>query len=374
MVLNLIFAISAVFVFNNFIYPVNQTVPNNLPRVRVPFLDCSVDNVAGCNVGLRPIGKNGINFEVRYLLNGKTVYFNTGHGGSGVCLAPACAMEAIRIFEKNNPNFDKNKTLAVIGAGYSGLFVAKFLHEKGYKVKIYAAQMPEKNYIYNGGPCITSLVAAGFWMPFGLKMSNQALYKKLMIDSWNYYYHNQFVLPGVSMRDVYEVSEKDPLQVDALLAEVIGTSKRVEVTVDGKKYTPAWHYRTFLIDGNLLVNSIYDFLQEAGVNFELKQFNNLMDVEALKEEIIFNCTGFGSKALFGDDIMTSKGQLIYLKDKTFPCFFRGYVNGQKVCIYPGSRGTVIGLFCKDGDEVIAIDEEEQKGLLERAQRFMESLL
>ena len=362
-----------VCVFSEVGYATNiPTTP--LPRVRIPFLDCSSANVAGSNVGLRPIGKDGVNLEVRNLSKGKKVYFNTGHGGSGVCLAPGCAMEAIRIFEESNSNFDKGKTIAVIGAGYSGLFVAKFLHEKGYKVKVYAAQMPEKDYMYNGDPCITSLVAAGFWMPFGISMHNKKLYKKLVKDSWNYYYNNQFVLSGVSMRDAYEVSEKDPVQVDTLLIELIGKSARVEVTIDGKKYTPAWHYRTFLMDGNLLLNSIYEMLQSSEVNFENKQFNNLNEIEELEEEIIFNCSGLGSKALFNDDITPSLGQLIYLKDKVFPCFFRGYIDKQKVCIYPGSRGTVIGLSRKDGVDVIDIDEEEQKRLLDRAQRFIESLI
>lgn len=346
----------------------------SVPKVRIPLLDCSNNNVAGGNVGLRPIGKYGINLEVRHLPKGQKVYFNTGHGGSGVCLAPGSAMEVIRIFEKDNSNFDKNNTIAVLGSGYSGLFVAKFLQEKGYKVKVYAAQLPENDYIYNGHPCITSLVAAGFWMPFGIKMNDKKLYKQLMVDSWNYYYQNQFVLPGVSMRDVYEVAEKDPLQVDHLLVEIIGKSERVDITLDGKKYTPAWHYRTFLLDGNLLLNSIYSNLQESGVTFEIKQLSDLSDVENLEEQVLFNCCGFGSKALFGDDITPSRGQLVYLKDKTFPCFFRGYIDGQKVCIYPESRWTVIGLSCKDGEEEILLDEEEQKKLLDRAQRFIGSLL
>lgn len=293
-----------------------------IPHVVIPFLDCSAESVAGGNVGVRPIGVDGINFDVQEL-SGKQVFFNTGHGGSGVILAPGCAMEAIHQFEKRHSTFDKSQPIAVIGSGYSGLLIAEFLTRKGYIPKIYADKMPEKNYMYNGTSCVTSLVAAGYWMPYGINISDRELFEKLANDSWQYYYEQSSSLPGISMRDAYEVSEEDPIQ-DPLLIGLLGKSDQVTISIEGyEQYTQAWHYRTLLIDGNLLLNYVYENLQTSGVVFEKKRFKTIADIEALEEGIIFNCSGFGSRDLFQDRIEPASGQLVYLKDKEFPYFLRG---------------------------------------------------
>ena len=345
---------------------------DSLPHINIPFIDCSLENVAGRNAGVRPIGVDGINFEQRQL-GEKQVFFNTGHGGSGVCLAPGCAQEAIRRFESMYEDFDKNEPIAVCGAGYSALFITKFLLEKNYTVKIYAEKLPERDFMHKGEPCITSLVAAGFWKPYGMGTQDKDLYEVLASASWNYYNEQISSLPGISMRDVYEVSDEDPVQ-DPLLINLLGKSERVNISMgEHNHYTPAWHYRTLLIDGNLLVNDLYEKLQLLGVLFITRKFENEADIQVLNEKIIFNCFGLGSKLLFGDNIMPASGQLMYLKDKEFPYFLRGYIDGQLVAFYPGSRGTTIGLSRKDGDDTHGIDSETQEMLRIRAQEFINQL-
>src|SRR5262249_3745957 len=46
---------------------------------------------------------------------------------------------------------------------------------------------------------------------------------------------------------------------------------------------------------------------------EVRRFSNIEEVKALKADVVFNCTGLGAGALFGDkEIMPVKGQLVVL--------------------------------------------------------------
>jgi glycine/D-amino acid oxidase-like deaminating enzyme len=57
---------------------------------------------------------------------------------------------------------------------------------------------------------------------------------------------------------------------------------------------------------------VNDVLSNAG-RIVIRQFENARDVMTLAEDVVINCTGLGSKALFGDtELMPLKGQLVVL--------------------------------------------------------------
>lgn len=83
--------------------------------------------------------------------------------------------------------------------------------------------------------------------------------------------------------------------------------KEVEVSF-GKKdaenkeiYHKAWCYPTFMIDSDLFLRELQLELKARGANFVQKKFSNQQEVLELPENYIFNCSGMGSKNLFGDN-------------------------------------------------------------------------
>jgi len=54
-------------------------------------------------------------------------------------------------------------------------------------------------------------------------------------------------------------------------------------------------------------------VQIAGGRFEVRKFATPADIIALQESLVFNCTGLGSRDLFGDqDLHPARGQLASL--------------------------------------------------------------
>lgn len=77
-------------------------------------------------------------------ISNKNIIYNYGHGGAGVSLAPACGVEAAELASKALAH-QKDKEVAVLGAGIIGLFTALECADRGLKVKIYAGHIAKPN-------------------------------------------------------------------------------------------------------------------------------------------------------------------------------------------------------------------------------------
>ncbi len=346
------------------------------PKIDIYLPQCNAQSVVGWNVGLRPYRTGGIRLELEKTNDDQSVYHNYGHGGAGASLAPGCAKYIVELFSKTE---EIGKEIAVVGAGYAGLFTAKFLNEKGYKVTVYAAQMPEKDCVFKENhPCITSLVAGGYWMPFGADVGDVELFEQLQKDSWNYY-HRKIIdqsLPGLKIRNAYSLFPDDPLAKHPLVTGLI-KSKKIKLSADGKNYIPAWSFETIHMDGNLLIPYLYENLSKKGIKFINKKFSSSSDLKTLNEKIIFNCTGGGN--LFNDpNLINIRGQTLYLipQPEVDYFLFGPAINTDdgrcpKCSIYPGSRHISVGLtYEKSGNKELRVDQQT----LERLRLNVEHLV
>jgi glycine/D-amino acid oxidase-like deaminating enzyme len=67
------------------------------------------------------------------------------------------------------------------------------------------------------------------------------------------------------------------------------------------------------IDPGVLLRRLVRDFQLAGGRFVMRNFASADAVLSLREPVIFNCTGLGSRELFGDTQLTAaKGQLVFL--------------------------------------------------------------
>jgi len=71
---------------------------------------------------------------------------------------------------------------------------------------------------------------------------------------------------------------------------------------------------TMLVQPAMFLRRIRADFYRAGGKFVIRNFLNRSEVLSLKEPVIFNCTGLGAKALFGDEeLMPIKGQLVFMQ-------------------------------------------------------------
>jgi D-amino-acid oxidase len=75
----------------------------------------------------------------------------------------------------------------------------------------------------------------------------------------------------------------------------------------------ARRFDTMMIETPLYLRRMEADIRQAGAQIVVRTFENAAQVQALPERTIFNCTGLGAGALFGDtEITPARGQLVIL--------------------------------------------------------------
>ena len=330
------------------------------------------ENIIGFNFGIRPYRKGGIRLESNKHKD-KIFYHNYGHGGAGVSLAYGCAKFIIERF-KNSPSFQETKKVAVIGCGYMGLMEANILADLGLDVTLYTKEVPKELGIYDTESCITSQVAGGLWMPFGLEIPDKQIHFSLGKLSYDYYKEciEKDKYKGISEKSVFVIDAPNPI-IEFCPPDLI-KYEQVSIDFGNKKLHEALHYRSFLIDGDLFLRELYEEAQSKGVNFKIRSLENQQDVLDLDEKSIFNCTGSSSRYLFNDDnIVPIVGHILYLTKKSGVDYFlsAGIKNGAtRVTAYPQNNKLAIGLTYEERGWLDQPDPESVKQLIENIDQFL----
>ncbi|MBZ5727888.1 MAG: FAD-binding oxidoreductase [Acidobacteriia bacterium] len=281
-----------------------ESIPR-LARVRV-----APDRVIRTIAGLRPFRPSG--FVVRGEKAGdKVVIHNYGHGGAGITLSWGTAQLAVAEGAKSGL-----RDCAVIGCGVVGLSTARLLQQRGYNPVIYAKAAP---------PDTTSNVAGGLWEPvsvFDLPRVTPE-FRRQFAEAARFAFRRYQSLAGdaygVRWLPLYRLSRHDAIapppaespagDIEALYPEtkqLASGEHPFDVPYAQRRYT-------MLIEPAIYLNALMrDFLLNGG-RIAIREFGDAAALMALPENLIFNCTGLGARALFGDTELTPvKGQLAVL--------------------------------------------------------------
>lgn len=145
--------------------------------VRLPLPDLSMANFLYKAKQYRPYRKGGLRLE-HEVIQGKHIFHNYGHGGGGISLAYGSGyISAKSLTTYVGPSKLKNAECAVLGCGIMGLFTAIELAKRGYTVRLYAAQIPQKGATNN---LLASQIAAGKWQPGGYDMNADYLKHEIL--------------------------------------------------------------------------------------------------------------------------------------------------------------------------------------------------
>jgi glycine/D-amino acid oxidase-like deaminating enzyme len=308
----------------------------------------SEDRVIRTVVGLRPYRSEG--FVVRAeKLGDKLVVHNYGHGGGGITLSWGTSHLAVGLGHDSAV-----ERYAVLGCGAVGLATARLLQRRGAKVTIYAADLP---------PETTSNIAGGQWWPGSVYDFDAATpdFIRQFTLAWRSAYREfqNLVGPHYGVRWTRNYTPQRAGAVRRVVVAPGGGGPGVPppppadplegLAPERRTLEPGEHpfgpVRVSQIDSMMIEPAIYlqavmeDFLT-AGGQIVVRRFQSREQLAQLPERTIFNCTGLGARALFGDEaLIPVRGQLVILlpqPEVTYNVLSGGFY------MFPRTDGIVLG--------------------------------
>jgi glycine/D-amino acid oxidase-like deaminating enzyme len=303
------------------------------PTLQLARLRASADRITRITVCTRPFRAQGPRLDVEKV-GAKTVVHNYGHGGSGWSLSWGSGAIAT-----SNAMATGERDIAVIGCGALGLTTALQLQRAGARVTIYAKDLP---------PNVRSSLATGLYTPDSricLEEHATPAFKQTweQMARQSFQTYQSFLgLAGtpVEFIDSYSVfddatnrrrGEPDGRPAFADLDREL-TGDLIPQSTDFQPGSHSLGQRLLRRNSQLMFNLpaytrtlLSDFSANGG-KIEIVEFHAPAEFARLKEKTLINATGYGARALFGDQsIIPVRGQLTRMipqADVNFGLFYR----------------------------------------------------
>lgn len=277
--------------------------------------------------GLRPYRASGFVVRAEPLGDKKLVH-NYGHGGAGITLSWGSSKLATNL---GLP--DHSGPVGVIGSGIMGLTTARLVQEAGFPVTIYTAALP---------PETTSNVAGGQWNPFGHFRDSavtpewRGQFRAAADYSWRRFQIMVGEDYGIRWLPTYTEGGAEDRIIPTFPAAWRGLAPSDHpFPVEGLN-----RYDTLYVETGRFLAQLLEDVRLAGGRVEVRRFETTADIATLPERLIFNCTGLGSRALFGDEeLIPVRGQLAVLLPQPE---VRYAFTGEAGYMFPRADGIILG--------------------------------
>jgi D-amino-acid oxidase len=231
------------------------------------------------------------------------------------------------------------KSIAIIGAGISGMSSAYLLVNKGYSITIYARAF---------SPNITSNKAAAFWFPYQIRNDKRGI----KWSAVSYEYYRSFAedpSTGISMKQLKKVLSKDVKEEGPSWLQFIpeGACRLLDKKEMEPGQVKVYNITVPLIETQIFLPWLQNQLLQKGVSFVEKEIVSFDELTSSFDYII-NCAALGAKELCNDaKIMPIRGQVALLS----PSFARKeiYIDNEKLLyIVPRKDAIIIGGTYEEG--------------------------
>src|SRR4051794_1668085 len=306
------------------------TVGTRRPSACTPLVPVIADQsrIIRAMAGLRPYRRQG--FVVRAdQLGEKRLVHNYGHGGAGITLSWGTSKLATELGLQGHSG-----PVAVLGSGVVGLSTARLVQEAGFAVTIYTAALP---------PDTTSNVAGGQFHPFAVFHEGDvtpefmAQFTKALDYSWRRY--QIMVGDDYGIRWLPTYVESDSVE-DTVIANFPPVNRILSRAEHPFPLASVRRYDTMYVETGRSLRQMTRDVQVAGGRIEVRKFATPADIAALPETLVFNCTGLGSRDLFGDQLLTPiRGQLAILEPQPE---IRYAAQGNFGYMFPRADGILLG--------------------------------
>ncbi|MDW5330654.1 FAD-dependent oxidoreductase [Plantactinospora sp. KLBMP9567] len=227
----------------------------------------------------------------------------------------------------------------VIGAGVSGLTTAVCLAEAGLRVKIWAAEPPERT---------TSYAAGAMWGPYLVEPVDR-------VRVWS-----------AQTLDVLRQLATDPATGVRLVSGIEASRKPVEPPewgdqLDGFRmcepselpdsFATGWRYRAPLVDMPVYLGYLRGRLKAAGGMIDIRRIDALGEAVQVAP-LIVNCSGMGARDLVPDPNLTPiRGQLVVVENPGITEFFSEDtgLSPDLLHFYPQGETLVLGGTAQPGE-------------------------
>lgn len=308
------------------------------PGLLVP-IQARPDRIIDVSVCTRPFLAQGPRIEAQRF-GRQTVVHNYGHGGSGWSLSWGSAAQAVRLALATG-----EKRIAVIGCGAIGLTTAREAQRAGLRVRIYCREQP---------PQVRSSAATGVWSPdsricteAGATPAFQRQWETMARHSFRMF-QSLLGLAGdpVEWRDGYVLSdtpfdqplvgglghdgpsEPDYPDLEALLSDIRPRSLPLARHQHPFDVPHARRYSQLVFNLPAYTRLLMDDFMRDGGEIVHRDFASPRQFAALAERTLVNATGYGARALLGDEsIIPVRGQtarLIPQREVNYGITYRGH--------------------------------------------------
>jgi glycine/D-amino acid oxidase-like deaminating enzyme len=281
------------------------------PPLRLTPVAVSWSRVIRTTVGLRPHRPSGFVLRAEKL-DAKTLVHNYGHGGAGMSLSWGCGQRAAEMaLDATEAGL---RQAAVIGCGAVGLAAARQLQRRGFAVTIYAASVP---------PDTTSNMSLAGFTPTSAVVAPEsrtpewdAQFRAVADLSWREL--QLLVGRGYGVSWLFNYSPMDDRRIASGTNTLLPAHVQGEVEVLGPGEHPfpatfAARRADLRIEPSIYLDAILRDVAVFGGRIVIRRFSSVAELVALPEPVVVNCTGLGSRELFGDrELVPLKGQLTVL--------------------------------------------------------------
>jgi glycine/D-amino acid oxidase-like deaminating enzyme len=333
----------------------NPHLPNARLGPGVPELapvKARIDRITGVYVCTRPFRAAGPRIETERMGH-KTIVHNYGHGGSGWSLSWGSSALALRMAQSTGV-----RELGIVGCGALGLTCALLAQRAGLSVRIYAKDLP---------PNVYSMRASGLWTPDSRICDADhapalaARWEEMTRASFAQY-QSMLGLPGnpIEWIEGYHLSDTPPDQHSSEPSDEPDygelydhvrdlTPRTVPLPAGSTPFPQAYvrRYTTLMFNISSYARMLLNDFLVAGGKIDVREFHQPNDLLQLPEQTLINATGYGARALFGDNsIIPVRGQTARLIPQ--PEVKYG-VSTDKVSMVPRSDGLLIQAFGDTGN-------------------------
>ena len=234
----------------------------------------------------------------------------------------------------------------VIGAGVAGLTSAARLRERGWRVRVVAAEPPERT---------TSAVAAAIWYPYRVGPVDR-------VTAWGERSFEVFAglaadpATGVRMTPGVELLEMggDPSAVPEWAAHI--PDFRVARADEMPPGRVGWTFTVPVVDTSVYLRWLAARLQGDGVAIGIRRLGSLADAAAMAP-LVVNCAGLGARELACDAaVRPIRGQVVRVENPGLSRFWLDDYNpGGLTYIVPRRGDCILGGTADEDAEGTAAD-------------------
>lgn len=271
------------------------------PGTCLPRVNVDPARIIRTVAGLRPYRPSGFVVKAEPLGSSLLVH-NYGHGGGGISLSWGSSRLATALGLPGHSG-----PVAVIGAGIMGLTTARLVQEAGYSVTIYTETLP---------PGTTSNIAGGQIYPASHFDDD------MVTPQWRDqaaaaadYSRRRFQIMvgkdyGIRWLPTYDQTRRiGPIPPDLMFPGRM----RLMPSEHPFPLDNMVRYDTMYVETGRFMDRLLRDIRVAGGSVQVRRFDSPAQIAALPERLVFNCTGLGAAALFGDsELVPVRGQLAVL--------------------------------------------------------------